>query len=350
MVNKYEDDIKNLYQRLPAHRLSTEKRTQMWNEIAEHADNVESQSPRRRFPKNLWVVTAAVILAVIIFAPIFTRFSGGISGASLKKTIQQSDYFTNDKVLSEQKVNGKELVFSQRKNANHEQSSLNIRYLKRTLWGGWKVTKHGGGYGTSIKQAFYVFDASGPGQLSTFYGEIKDPYVRKLKVINQDGHSVPVKTFTVKQGEKRLWYALIDPSKSKKFQIVGLGKDDQPITTKHYQIRTGSYGSGSSTIAFTPAKALKKVIAKHPDFPAQPNQTTTVKKPTGGPSGSYANVDLQTTVSKEGIKMYIVTFTKDWHVKVNGTDVKSVWKYRVKPDRVQQLKIDDRDSLVQTLK
>ena len=125
------------------------------------------------------------------------------------------------------------------------------------------------------------FDCSGPGPNFTLFGEIKDPYVRKLKVINQNGEQVPVKTFTVDQEKKRIWYAMIDPSRGKKFQIVGLGKDGKPITTQHYSVKTNSSSNLSSTVAFTPAEAVKKIIARHPDFPSQPNQTKTVRKPTG---------------------------------------------------------------------
>jgi len=350
MANRYEDSIKNLYQKLPAQRLSLEKRQQIWAGITEGLDGAEFQPGKRRFPKGLLAAVAAAFIAIIIFVPLIFLFSGGFTGATLEKTIQQSDYFSNDIILAKRKVNGGVLVFAQRTNAGNVQSSLNIRYVKKTIWGRWKVTKYGGGYGTSIIQAFYVFEGSGPGPLSTFYGEIKDSYVRKLKVLNQQGKSVPVSIFSIDHGKKRLWYAFVDPSKSKKFQIMGLGKDGKPITTKHYHIISHRSGSLGSTRAFTQTDAVKKIIAKHPDFPSEPNKTITVKKTMGGPEGSYHNVDLTTKVSKEGIKMYIVTFTKDWHVSVNGTDVQSVWKYRVKPGYVQTLKIDNRDALVQTMK
>lgn len=350
MVNKYEDNIRKMYQKFPSRQLSEEKSCQMWTDLTKRLDEADYQHGKRRLPKRLLAATAILFLAAVIFVPMIFRFSGGLSSAPLEKTIHQSDFFTNDIILAKRKVKGGVLVFAQRENARNEQSSLNIRYVKKTIWGRWRVTGYGGGYGTSIIQTFYVFDATGPGLLSTFYGEIKDPYVRKIKVINEDGDSVPVTAFSVNHGKKRLWYALIDPSKGKKFQILGLGKDGHAISTKQYDIKTDSSGRMGSSLAFTSAEAVKKVIAKHPEFPVKPDHTITVEKPTGGPSGSYANVGLTTRVKKEDIKMYIVTFTKDWHLKVNGSDVKSVWKYRVKPDSVRILVNHNRDALVKTIK
>ena len=156
MANKYEESLKNLSKRLPSQKLSTEQRTKMWNGIQEHIDHPESHKPRRPIPKSLWAATVAAILAFIIFVPIISRFSGGIPGASLQKTIDQS-ILKDHKIYVKHVVSGGILVFYRPTNKKAIGSQLGIEYFKKTLWGGWKVTKYAGGYGTSITQAFYAF-------------------------------------------------------------------------------------------------------------------------------------------------------------------------------------------------
>lgn len=59
------------------------------------------------------------------------------------------------------------------------------------------------------------------------------------------------------------------------------------------------------------------VMLGHKNFPS--NQTTiTMKLPTGGPQGATTTVKFTTKAEKTSEDTYIITFTKDWGISVDG--------------------------------
>ena len=101
---------------------------------------------------------------------------------------------------------------------------------------------------------------------------------------------------------------------------------------------------------FDEAKAISMVIKDHPDFPSNPSITIRKNITLGGPLGPdgsplSANVIFTTKVKKYEKSAFVVTLTKDWGFTVNGTYVKSYWKYKVTPTNVTLLKSIDNDVL-----
>lgn len=101
---------------------------------------------------------------------------------------------------------------------------------------------------------------------------------------------------------------------------------------------------------FSQAEAINESIKNHPEFPTNPNDTITKELPTGGPSGSTAKVKYTTKVESSGKDSYLVTLTKDWGITVNGTYVKSFWKYEVKPNSIKLIDSVDNDELPGAMK
>ena len=101
---------------------------------------------------------------------------------------------------------------------------------------------------------------------------------------------------------------------------------------------------------FDEAKAISMVVKDHLDFPSSPSDTVTKKLPTGGPSGTTANVKFTTKIQSSGKDTYLVTLTKDWGFSFNDEYVKSYWEYKVMPKSVALIESMDKDYLTDMMK
>ena len=108
--------------------------------------------------------------------------------------------------------------------------------------------------------------------------------------------------------------------------------------------------SDKNANVFSKSEAIAELVKNHSEFSVNPNDTVTMELPTGGPSGSTANVKFTTKVEPSGKDAYVVTLTKDWGITVNGVYVKSFWKYKVTKDSIKLLESVDNDSLPNTMK
>lgn len=108
--------------------------------------------------------------------------------------------------------------------------------------------------------------------------------------------------------------------------------------------------SSTSNKGFSEDEAISMVIKDHPEFPSNKIDTLTKKLPTGGPSGATADVKFKTNIEKSSEDAYNVTLIKDWSITVNGTYVKSSWKYKVTSKNVDLVQKVDNDYLPGTMK
>ncbi len=100
----------------------------------------------------------------------------------------------------------------------------------------------------------------------------------------------------------------------------------------------------------TQAKAIAKVVEKHPGFPAEPGKVNRIEVPIGGRKGNTAKVDLTTAVEPCGRDSYIVTLTKNWNLSINGTPIVSTWKYKVNKGSVTLVESHDMDAAITIIK
>lgn len=101
---------------------------------------------------------------------------------------------------------------------------------------------------------------------------------------------------------------------------------------------------------FNQAEAIAEAVKSHPEFASNPNDTVTKELPIGGKQASTAEVKFTTKVESSDKSTYLVTFTKDWGITVNGTYVKSFWKYRVTQDNIKLIESVDNDNLPNIIK
>lgn len=355
MANEFEDKIKRHYQSLPKPKLSESKQNQLWDEISSQLapEPKFKKTPKRfSFPWKVVAGVAAFCIALVLFVPEMMHSAGYSLGANLQQTINQSSKMNVKSILLEKNVKGGVYVFYIPKiGGDQAQSQLSVRYVQKTFWGGWKVTNTGGGYSSGEKKSIYVSYA--PSQNSNvkplLYGEVNNKNIKSVYVYDKNNHQLPSSiqvNFTPPKAF--LWYAFIDPSKGSTFKIVGKTRADKQVTNVIYNIHSQS--SSITKPTFDKFAALKKVIGKHPEFPNTPNKTITKEVSVGGPLGSKQKVDLTTQVSKKQNNSYIVTLTKDWHVIMNGTDVKSIYKYEVTPTSVKVLENLNLDHLAGSIK
>ncbi|MDV3427508.1 MAG: hypothetical protein LIR50_10795 [Bacillota bacterium] len=108
--------------------------------------------------------------------------------------------------------------------------------------------------------------------------------------------------------------------------------------------------SDNNLDSFSQTEAIAVSVKNHPDFPISPNYTVIKELPIGGPSGSTAKVKFTTKVELYGKRTFLVTLTKDWGITVNGTFIKSFWKYKVTPNGIELLESVDNDYLPYIIK
>jgi len=132
------------------------------------------------------------------------------------------------------------------------------------------------------------------------------------------------------------------------------------IHKKPSEAFTGSVSAPKSSKSnrsnpFRAQEAIQKVISLHPHFPSDPNQIYHQMVYTGGPlfqdpktkkmHPPEAHISLTTTVQFKGNHTFLITFTKNWHLKVNNIPVISIWAYRVTPKGYTVVKNQNRDQL-----
>jgi hypothetical protein len=101
---------------------------------------------------------------------------------------------------------------------------------------------------------------------------------------------------------------------------------------------------------FTESEAIAEVLKKRPEFPDKSGQTRTVEVPIGGPLGNRTNVNFKTEVQQVDEETYIVTLSKDWHLKINGKAIVSHWKYRVTKNDFRLYEFEDMDDAARLMK
>lgn len=108
--------------------------------------------------------------------------------------------------------------------------------------------------------------------------------------------------------------------------------------------------STSCAGSLTQAKAIAKVVEKHPGFPAEPGKVNRIEVPIGGRKGNTAKVDLTTAVEPWGKDSYVVTLTKNRNLTINGTPIVTTWKYKVDKGSVTLIENRDMDAAVTIIK
>lgn len=172
-------------------------------------------------------------------------------------------------------------------------------------------------------------------------GKTWEPFDIKLPAEFDDYSKTPMSP--VFWGAKGLW-------------PISIRQDDDIstiyVTSDDYG-RTWTYDPSQpevSHVTYDRNEAILMAIKDHPGFPASTSGKTTWKLPIGGPKGSTADVTFATSAQKTEDQIYIVTLTKDWGLTVNGTYVKSYWKYQVTPDSVTLIDSVDNDELPNLMK
>lgn len=353
MTNKFEEKVKRHYQSLPEPKLTSQKQDQLWENISEQLDH-PSKRFKLTFPYKIIAGLAAVALALIIFVPSIMHSAGYTLGSNLNQAIKHSPLMKVKKVIFIASAKGGALVFYRPNIAgkSHAQSELAVRYIEKTFWGGWHVTSDGGAYSSGVKQQMYT-DYIPKSKLKPFlYGEVVNPKIKRLELFNQKNQKQQGLTMVFQPNSKGvqsfIWYAYIDASKGPNFKIVGTTIAGKQLAAMQYNIKSNS--ESKTKPIFDKYAALKKVIGKHPEFPDIPNKTVKKNVNIGGGSGRKLIVDLTTSVAPKDTNLFIVTFTKNWHISFNGTDVKSIYQYAVTPTKVQVLKDQNRDQLASSIK
>jgi hypothetical protein len=97
-------------------------------------------------------------------------------------------------------------------------------------------------------------------------------------------------------------------------------------------------------------KAIYRVTEIRTGFPDWTGSREALVR-TGGPyPGTNIRCIMETDVSKTEKGEYIVTVTRTWDIKINGTQPISVWKYRVAGDSVSLMEEQNMDHLISLIK
>jgi hypothetical protein len=95
--------------------------------------------------------------------------------------------------------------------------------------------------------------------------------------------------------------------------------------------------------------AMKTYNGNSVNFPTTAG-TKKVEATIGGKTGTTSNLELTTKAEKKDNDTFVVTFVKDWHVKVGNKQAVSYWEYRVNSKGATLIKSEDNEKLIAIIK
>jgi hypothetical protein len=130
------------------------------------------------------------------------------------------------------------------------------------------------------------------------------------------------------------------------------GKDNSPVAPSPTQVAP-FYEAVAKIEVFTEGQAIQIALktdkGSSVNFPTTPG-TKKVEATIGGKSGTTKNLELTTKVEKKSNDTFVVTFVKDWNIKVGNKEAISYWEYQVNSKGATLLKSEDNENLIAIIK
>jgi hypothetical protein len=130
------------------------------------------------------------------------------------------------------------------------------------------------------------------------------------------------------------------------------GKDNSPIAPSPTQVALFNEAAAKIEV-FTEDQAIQIALktdkGNSVNFPTTPG-TKKVEATIGGKSGTTKNLELRTKVEKKGNDTFVVTFVKDWNIKVGNKEAISYWEFQVNSKGAILLKSEDNENLIAIIK
>ncbi len=140
-----------------------------------------------------------------------------------------------------------------------------------------------------------------------------------------------------KKGSEELWNMQVTEAEE---YLEEINRKDAQVAARVDKDR-GSDESG---------KAIYLVTAMQPDFPEWNGSKEVLVRTGGKYPGLKVRCLLETKCVSAGEGRYLVTLTKTWDIKVNGTRPVSYWQYEVTGERVELVKEQDEDWMIRIIK
>ncbi len=140
-----------------------------------------------------------------------------------------------------------------------------------------------------------------------------------------------------KKGNEELWNMQVVEAEK---YLEEIGRKDAQVASRVDKDR----GSDESK------RAIYLVTAMKPDFPEWNGSKEFLVRTGGIHPGLKVRCLLETECIPEGEGRYLVTLTKTWDIKVNGTQPVSYWQYEVRGERVELVEEQDEDWMIRIIK
>lgn len=181
---------------------------------------------------------------------------------------------------------------------------------------------------------------------NTYYHllEIRDPAITSLVYEYQAEKKVSLKIVELKGRRFTSYYR--QPGNKEDYQIYGLNERGDilwDITAYHERVKMQTNQREDF--------ALTMVLERHPEFPSRPDESKEICVRTGGQyPGMLVKAKLTTTVEKVNYLTYVITFAKEWQIKINGTQPISYWKYQFFQNDLSLIESQDNEGMINVIK
>ncbi|GAA0337785.1 hypothetical protein GCM10008967_30060 [Bacillus carboniphilus] len=185
---------------------------------------------------------------ILVLLSLMFVLSACASEEDLTKQIEELDY----DVIHIEEVKEGVVVFHKPENVGEDQtvSSMGAHFIKQNPFE-WEVTNDQGTYMSGIDKPIfsqYLLKSDKTSPFPMLYGEIKDPIIHIVRVVNEQDPSTYEEATVMERNGHRFWYLFLEaPTDPTTFEVQGLSKDQVVLTSITNADLLESYSSSGSS-------------------------------------------------------------------------------------------------------
>ncbi|SES12301.1 hypothetical protein [Salipaludibacillus aurantiacus] len=233
--NKNMDDVfKSMNKKLD---ISKQEQNDIHSQMNKKISRISKRTPKRPKWKYYLSLTAASIIIVVLSLPLFSNIIHERTGnEGIYQILNEVGY---QEVVHKEEVETGVVVFYapdiQTNDMDTEVAELGAIFIEKTLWG-WEETFDRGAYTTSINEEVtnitsqYLSQSHSQSPFPMIYGEIMNPNIVEIKVINLESNKEYEAEITIKESHK-IWFVFVDNNEETNYEVQGLSEKGEVVTS-----------------------------------------------------------------------------------------------------------------------
>lgn len=238
-IHEYDNDFKSINNKI---NITEEEQKDVLYKINYKMDR---KSLTRKHATIKWkyylALSTASLLLIILVMPLLSNIFQDTTGIfskdeSIRQILNELEY---EEILYQEKVEKGVVVFYIPKIETNDAtniSELSSIFIKKTPFG-WEGTYDRGGYSSSIREDItsqYLPKSNSQSPFPMLYGEINNPEVNKIKIINSTNNNV-YQAETVMADGHQIWFVFLDENQEVAYEVQGFSKTNEIITSSVLQ-------------------------------------------------------------------------------------------------------------------